>query len=494
MKELNYKASGANKTKIAFAKRKQVLARIIGIFILALTISSAIGADFSKIRTSEALGGASVTLSSLPFIFMKNGKFEELKGEELATFLKDGEPDAIAKYYEELNKVRKEALDKAIEAKASKEDLDKLKEEFTDSLNKRFESLQDALKAQGLTLAKMLEKGSPKGTVKTLAEEIKENFTELKAIAKDASSKEIELKAVTERSSIANNQQAFDLMDIGQLAHRKLTAYEIFPKLTVSSSNNNGVIRYYDWDEDTIVRAAVMIAEKGTFPESTAKFKKGSITIQKVGDTLPVTEEFFEDEQMFAAELQMFLVTNVDIKVDDQIINGDGTGNNIKGLLASIDAFDATTYADSVKNATTYDLIVKVHEDIVKTGGSKYSPDVAIMNITDINNMMLSKDKNGNYILPPFVSRDGSIVKGMTVVECNALTADSMVVCDRKFGRIYEYIGLQIARGYSGTQFVEDEMTLKVRKRLAFLVRAADKGGFRKVTSIAADVDEITEA
>jgi hypothetical protein len=43
-----------------------------------------------------------------------------------------------------------------------------------------------------------------------------------------------------------------------------------------------------------------------------------------------------------------------------------------------------------------------------------------------------------------------------------------------------------LSRGYTGSQFVEDMMTLKARKRLALLVRTADKGGFAKVTSISA--------
>jgi len=420
-------------------------------------------------------------------------KFLETKGLNSATFAEKN-AEEMAQLYTEYNESALKAFEDAAKNNATKEEIATLKQDLSDAMNLKFDALQKALQAQGVALSKMVEQGANKGVAKSLIEQVKENLADLKAIAKDASSKEITLtgfKAVVERASITNNQQAFDLTDIGQLAHRKLTAYDIFPKLTVSAKNTNGVIRYYDWDEDTIVRAAAMIAEKGTFPASTAKWKKGSIAVQKVGDTLPVTEEFFEDESMFAAELQMFLITNVDIVVDDQIINGDGTGNNLTGVLASVDAFDATTYAGTVDNPTIYDLIVKVSESITIEGGSKYTPDVAIMNISDINKMKLSKDANHNYILPPFVTRDGSNVSGMTVIECNAITRDSMVVCDRKFGRIYEYVGLQVAKGYSGTQFVEDEMTLKVRKRLAFLIRAADKGGFRKVTSIDADLAEL---
>ena len=102
------------------------------------------------------------------------------------------------------------------------------------------------------------------------------------------------------------------------------------------------------------------------------------------------------------------------------------------------------------------------------------------------NKMKLKKDANNNYVMPPFVSRDGGSVSGITIIEANIIPANTMVVGDNRFARIYEKGGVEMSKGYSGTQFVEDEMTLKARKRLAFLIRSADKGGFKKVTSISA--------
>jgi HK97 family phage major capsid protein len=317
----------------------------------------------------------------------------------------------------------------------------------------------------------------------TLKQAFREQKDQIKALKGTMNTNtEVVVKALTQRSSITDNEQAFDLPDIGQLATRKVTMYDAFPKLRISSSNHNGVIRYYDWDEDTIVRAAAMVAEGAAFPESTAKFKKYSLPLQKVGDTLPVTEEFFEDEEMFAAELGMFLETNVNLEIDSQICNGDGTGNNLTGLFTSAPAY--TPVASSIQDANIYDLIQVMAADITRTGGAKYMPDVAFLNITDILRMRLKKDMNNNYILPPFVSRDGQQVGSIVVLESNIVTANQIVVGDRRFARIYEIAGLVLSRGMINAQFTEDEMTMKVRKRLLFLIRQADKSGWRKVTDI----------
>lgn len=386
------------------------------------------------------------------------------------------------------HKERLDALETQIKGATTPEQMEVVKNELSELINGNKE-VTESQKAElsdlqeQVNVLKELTQNSPKQGV-TLAEEIKQNKEELKSIAKGMSSKEIVVKADTLRASVSGNQQALELNEIGQLAHAKLTAYDIFRKIPVSSSNNNGVIRYYDWDEATIVRAADMIAEGVAFPESTAKWVTKTETIRKIGDTLPVSEEFFEDEAMFAAELDMFLDTNVKIKRNDQIVNGDGIGQNLNGIFASVDAF--VPAASAISDASIYDLFVKVSEDITSVGGSKYQPDFALMNIADINKMKLKKDANDNYIMPPFVSRDGNNVAGMIVLEENSVVANTMVIGDRRYARIYEKAGISLSRGMVNTQFTEDMETLKARTRLLFLIRGADKGGFLKVTDISA--------
>ncbi len=336
------------------------------------------------------------------------------------------------------------------------------------------------------------ENPAPKaGVLKTLAVAIKERVNEIKSLASKSHSEEVELKADTLRANVLLTQQATDIMEVGQLPTRKLSLYDVFPKITLGT-NNNGTIRYYDWDEATTVRAAAMIAEGGTFPESTAKWKRYSLDLKKIGDTIPVSEEFYEDEVMFASELELFLTTNVDLKVDDQIANGDGTGDNIKGLLASVPAFNTALATTTVEAPTIYDLIAIASEQITITGGAKYMPNVVFMNKSTINRMRLSKDANENYIIPPFVSQNGKEIDGMLVIETNAFANNKMVIGDSRFGRIYEKNGLVVSRGMVGTQFAEDMETLKVRKRLLFLVRTVDQTGFVKINDITTALADIT--
>ena len=386
-----------------------------------------------------------------------------------------------AEHFDNLNAENAEIIREEIK-NGNEESVKTLKSELLEMYNEQFDTMNKAIREIGLAVKAGSEAPQKNDSPQTV--EFKSIKEQVSKIARGERA-EIELKAATNVASIATNTAGFDIPNVGQLATAERNAYAIFPKQNISNGQNlRKTINYWDWDESTTVRAADMVAEGGTFPESTAKWKQYTIPVQKVGDTLPVTEEFLEDEQMFYAELGMFLRTNVEIKVNDQIVNGDGTGNNLTGLVASTPTY--VPVASGISDASIYDLIVKLREDISTTGGNKYRSNFALMNISDINQMKLKKDANDNYILPPFVDRSGNVVDGITIVEDNAVTANTMYLGDTRFARIYERTGVDISTGTVDSQFVEDAMTLKVRKRMAFLIRTVDQTGFRKVTSISA--------
>lgn len=374
-------------------------------------------------------------------------------------------------------------------------------DEITETLKKlpeviEISELKKELQEAHEEISRIKEKGNSSKEVKTMAQELRERKEDIEKMLKgDRGSVEMHVtnKALVALPTVQNSQQAFDISEIGQLATRKIRLQDIFTKFSISDQANiNGTIRYYDWDQATIARAAAFRAEGAAFPESTASWIHRNIPIQKVGDSITITEEFMEDEEMFAAELGFFLETNVKLAEEQSIYNGNGTPPNLKGITASIGIYDATPQADTIPDASIYDLIVKVSESITQGGGAKYMPNVALMNIQDINRMKLKKDAHNNYIMPPFVSRDGSTVSSIIIMEANVVPANQMVVGDSRFARIYERTGYEMSRGMVGNQFIEDEMTLKIRRRLAFLIKEADAGGWSHVADITADLTELT--
>ena len=362
-----------------------------------------------------------------------------------------------------------EALTKAaeflakVEQKADKTEIGELQKQF-DSLS----TIVNLMKNQGG------EKKSP-----GLDIELKERKEDIKNLVYKRSTQDIILKADTTRASVANSEQSFHLPSIGQLGVKDRTLYNVLPKINLGNGDHNGVVSYVDWDEDTTVRAAAAIAEGSLFPESTAKFKYYKESVKKVGDTLPVTEEFFEDQVSAAAELSRFIAVNVEQEVSRQLALGDGTANTFRGLINR-----STTYVPveaGISDANLKDLVRKMRTTIVKNRGSKYRPDIVVMNSDTFDQYYLKKDAENRYLF----DENGNIA-GLTVVEDNFVPDNQLIVGDRRYASIYQMGGIVLSEGMPANQFLEDMKTLKARKRMMMLIREVDRTGFLHCTDIAA--------
>jgi hypothetical protein len=400
----------------------------------------------------------------------------------------------IYKTSEELEALSTTELDQ-YKADLKKHEAELQKKAINDEVKAQLAKAQEDLKTfLGTEIANQIAESKPKNgreSEKSFLEVVKENRKGIDESTKERGSgreHEFVIKADTVRPNVAGNPYALDLGQNTLPATRKLTVYDLFPKIPVGK-NMNGVVRYVEWDLASINRAANAIAEGTVFPESTAKWITNTLPIQKVGTSIPISEEFAYDDEMFVAEVANFIVNDVDIKIDTDLVNGNGTSPNIKGILAQCPTYTAA--ASGIVDASIYDLIVDVKRSITAGGGSKFQPDFALMNIVDINKMLLKKDGNKNYVSPPFVSNGQTgtaefVVAGVRVVECNAMAANTMVVGCSPFAKIYEETGMTVATGYDGSDWTLDMMTLKARKRLNLLIRTQDQFGFAKVASISA--------
>ena len=290
-------------------------------------------------------------------------------------------------------------------------------------------------------------------------------------------------KGDTLTTSVANFTRGVEDPTVTRLAHRRLTAYEAIPSKPTIGPNQGGTYRYLEQDSASSVRAAAQIAEGAASPESTIAWVKRSIDLKKTSDHLPYSDEFEYDFADLMNELVFFLRQSVDIQVDDQIINGDGTNENYSGILDSIPAY--VPVASGIVDANIFDLMCKVLEDITSTEGSKYKPDLVLMNSSDIVsiNYLLKKDDNNNYMNLQMMAEQ----KGFIVVENNSLTANNMIVGDRRYAKIPEDGMIRVKTGlYAGDDAIEGITRVLVETRKNLLIKTEEQTGWRQVTDIAA--------
>lgn len=391
----------------------------------------------------------------------------------------------------ELEVVKAKATATPDEVKAANDALESYKKEVGESFVKSedFNQLKTALEDAETEIKSLKDKGASKD-VKTLrtaiADVVKENKEAIiKSIASKGNDAEMIIKTNTLVSSVVGNTNSLRISEIEQLAHRKISLLDIFPT-TIVPADSSGTIDYVDWDEATSVRAATTLDEGEVFPESTARWMQNSIKMKKIGDTIPVSEEFGKDEASMVSEVEEFLGVNVMLEEESQIYDGDGAGSNLLGFYTSSPTY--VPQPSAIRAPSIYDLAIKVSEDIARGKKSRFDPDTVVMNISTINRFLLTKDAEEQYIRPPFFSEvNGTYMIGkLKVVESNLVDDNTMSVFDSRKGRVYSGDEYTLSAGYVDDQFGKDLATLKARKRCTLLVKESNRPGFRKVTDIAA--------
>jgi HK97 family phage major capsid protein len=416
---------------------------------------------------------------------VEDGTFKALTEDQM----KDMEPEELAKYFNEQNKHREKELTDKLEVMKTdasdeiKAEVKKLKDEIVAGNVEQMKVMMEAQEAQGLALRKLMDEGSTENP-KSLEAILKGKQEDFKDIPTGKIIKFEVNKTDVTRASITDSTLGQVVPGVGQIATRRTIIRSLFKSAAVGK-NSNGVVRFTD--QLAVTRSADWKLESYQKPESAITWIEKSIEIEKIADTIPVTMEALEDVDFIAGEIRNLLLTNLELKIDEDLFDGSGATPVIEGVYTYADTY--VPVAAGIANATIYDLLVKVHEDI--TGATKYMPNYAIMNITDINKMRLSKDVNGNYILPPFASANGDQVAGITIIASGAVAADTMLVGDFDYAVLHTLGGLKIDIGLIDKQFVENMVTLRAEERMGLLVRSVHEDAFRKVTAVDAAVTTI---
>ena len=408
--------------------------------------------------------------------------FKEKTAEEVSAMTSEEQ----IKYFNDLNVYRAEKLEQLkaeLEQKADKSIEDKiktLKAEMNAANVEQLSTLQKALEAQGLAINSLMVKEQTaknktlEAILETKADELKEAVGKKSASIKFTVDKTTVLTSAVADSTIAYRESA-----IGRIQRAKDVIRQLFNTGSIGAGMG-GVVRYID--EATNTNNAAMQTEGAKKAEGALSWIEKTMPLQVVAEWIKVSRQALTDFNFIASEIRNKLIRDLSSKVEDELWDGTGTAPELTGIYTAADTFTAVN--SGITDASIYDLIVKVKESIM--ADTTYQPNVAIMNIADINKMKLKKDANNNYVLPPFASTDGTTIDGIVVVESSQVTANTMLVGDFDYATLYNMGSVDITIGYENDDFTKNLSTILAEERLGLLVRSVDTGAFNKVTSISA--------
>jgi HK97 family phage major capsid protein/HK97 family phage prohead protease len=240
--------------------------------------------------------------------------------------------------------------------------------------------------------------------------------------------------------------------------------------------------------ETSFTNAATAVAEEGQKPEATFALGETDVTVQKIAVIGRVSDEMIADYdyvQSFVNGQLLFMVAALE---DNHLINGLGTTNQIRGVLA-VSGIQTQAYATDI-----FTTVHKAKTKVNSTPGFVGNADTIVIHPSDYQNARLTKDSNGQYLLggPSFGQYGvGGVITeppiwGLRPIITTAIAQGTAIVGNFKAGAtLYRKGGVTLESTNSdASDFAYNRICIRAEERLC-LVPWKPKA-FCKITGIPA--------
>jgi HK97 family phage major capsid protein len=215
-------------------------------------------------------------------------------------------------------------------------------------------------------------------------------------------------------------------------------------------------------EETTFTNNAAETAEGGTKPEAALALTERTSTVRKIAVWIPVTDEQLEDVAGISQYLDNRLTFMVRQRLDQQIVSGDGSAPNLRGIL---NVSGIQTQAKGTD--PTPDAVYKAMTKVEVTGQAM--PNLAIFHPNDWQEVRLLRTADGLYIWGNPSEAGPERIWGLQVAKVQAATEGTAIVLDTQFTELAWKKGMTVKVSDShGTYFVENKQAVRAEVRVAF--------------------------
>lgn len=197
--------------------------------------------------------------------------------------------------------------------------------------------------------------------------------------------------------------------------------------------------------ETTRTHAAAPTPYGTAAPEASYGYTKDSTSVKRIPHHVPATKGALMDSGQLKTLLETSLVKGLRLEAERQALVGDGTGENLRGILQTVgigaQALGSDTRFDAVHKAITNVRIN--YED---------EPSVIGMHPTDFESVVLEKDANGNYVHGRS-AEDIRTIWGLTPVVSTLFTPGNPLVGDYSQYVMWMRTGISVAASDSHADF-----------------------------------------
>lgn len=208
-----------------------------------------------------------------------------------------------------------------------------------------------------------------------------------------------------------------------------------------------------------------MTAQGAEFNQNDFDLTAYTANVRKITAYIMLAEEMLEDVAGMTSYIMAKLPGKINKVEDEQIIRGAGTGQYLSGLVTN-----ATAYSDSLADSKVQriDVLVDAVRQVVD---DEYQPSFIVLHPADFYKIALTKDDNGQYILPWILGVMNPQLAGVPIVTSTAITEGDFLVHSREAAQVFFKKELLIEfSNQNEDNFVKGMVTVRAQKRLALAI------------------------
>lgn len=202
----------------------------------------------------------------------------------------------------------------------------------------------------------------------------------------------------------------------------------------------------------------------GRKPEGAWAFARRTTSVVTIAEWVPATKRALADVAQLEGLINDELVTDLAEEEETQILNGDGTGENLTGILA--------TSGIQTRAAGGDDLFVALRRAIGQARiGGRVAPNAILVNPAEMEAVELMRDANGNFFGGGPYGGVQPTLWGVRVVESENMPAGTALVGDFTKAVLWDREAATVTMTDSHADyFVRNLVAILAEERVAFAV------------------------
>tara|TARA_R100001244_G_scaffold47793_2_gene42608 strand:- start:3097 stop:4329 length:1233 start_codon:yes stop_codon:yes gene_type:complete len=234
--------------------------------------------------------------------------------------------------------------------------------------------------------------------------------------------------------------------------------------LLMPGQTNSGSIEYVQ--ETGFTNNARPVTEGQTKPKSDIAFELQTAAVRTIATIFKASRQILDDAPQLRSYIDGRARYGIRFAEETQLLRGDGTGQNLNGLITQADAYSA---AFTPASATAIDTIRLM---ILQVYLAEYPATGIVLNPTDWARIQVTKDAEGRYIVGNPVNGNAATLWNLPVVQTQAMNVDEALVGAFAMGaQIFDRMEVEVLLSTENdTDFEKNMVTIRAEERLALAV------------------------